>query len=328
MVDTPKPSSRGLRARFLGAIMLGVRSAGRTTVFLLKIIVPVSLAVAILGWSGILERIAAFTAPLMRLLGLSGDAALVFISSILLNIYSALAVAGSLALDHRQTTILAIMCLTAHNLIMETAVMRKAGSSAWKMVALRLVMAVVVGWLFNLLLPRALGASAMAAVGPASRPELLAMLLAWAASTLRLALRIIVIVLAIMIAQRLLEEFRVMDWLAGLLSPFMRLLGLPRRASFLWIVINVVGYAYGAGIIVEQIETGGMTKEEGDLLNHHAGMCHSLMEDTALFLAAGCPLVWITLPRLALAVAVVWLELLRRRLFRSGPGVLGPRVGA
>ncbi len=305
-----RPDSIGSRAA--SAVLLGVKSAGRTALFLFKIILPVTLAVALLGWSGLLLRLAQVMAPLMRLLGLSGDCALVFLSSVLLNIYSAIAVSGSLGLDLRQTTILAIMCLTAHNLIMETAVMKKAGSSAVKMAVLRLVVAFLAGWLFNALLPHSLGLAGQGHSAQVQRPDFLPMLLAWASSTAILALRILLIVLGIMIAQRLLEEFMIMDALARLLASFMKILGLPERASFLWIVINVVGYGYGAGIIVEQIESGGMSREEGDLLNHHAGICHSLMEDTALFLALGCPLFWITVPRLVLAMAVVWLERLRR----------------
>ena len=96
----------------------------------------------------------------------------------------------------------------------------------------------------------------------------------------------------------------------------MRFLGPPAKASFLWIVINVVGYAYGAGIVVAEIESGRMKPQDGDLFNHHAAVCHSLLEDTALFLALGLPLFWLTLPRLAMAAVVVWAERARRHYFR------------
>ena len=56
-----------------------------TSLFLIKIMVPVSLLVALLGWSGLLEKISIVLHPLMRLLGLPGEAALVYISGALLN---------------------------------------------------------------------------------------------------------------------------------------------------------------------------------------------------------------------------------------------------
>ena len=111
------------------------------------------------------------------------------------------------------------------------------------------------------------------------------MLAAWGLSTASDSpLKSLLIVLGVMIAQRLLEEFEVMDLPLSAYS--LRLCSFSacrdRRAS-LWIVINVVGYAYGAGIVEEQVKAGNMKPQEADLFNHHAGVCHSLIEDTLLF---------------------------------------------
>jgi hypothetical protein len=86
--------------------------------------------------------------------------------------------------------------------------------------------------------------------------------------------------------------------------------------GFMWIVINIVGYAYGAGIIKAARDEGRMTLQEGDLFNHHAAISHSLLEDTVLYAAISIPVLWLIVPRLALAVVVVWGERLRRYLFR------------
>jgi hypothetical protein len=309
-------------ARAAGAIGAGAKGSIGTIWFLLRIVVPVSLAVALLDWFGALAWIARFMGPLMGLVGLPGEASLVFISSVFLNIYSAIAVALTMQLDMRSITILAIMCLTAHNLIVETAVMKKTGSSGAKMVLLRLIAAFVAAFAFNLLLPDALSAIPFSSAGAGARPAFGGMLAAWGISTAKLALKIVVIVLSVMVVQRVLEEFKVMALLSRAFAPFMRAFGLPREASFLWIVINIVGYSYGAGIVESQISDGRMKPQEADLFNHHAGVCHSLLEDTVLFLAIGVPLFWITVPRLVLAVAVVWIERARRRFlmhsFRVG----------
>jgi len=277
----------------------------------------VSLLVALLGWSGLLATVSRFLKPAMGLVGLPGEAALVLLSSCLLNIYSAIAVAGTLELNLREATILAIMCLTAHNLIVETAVMRKAGSSGRKMALLRLAAAAFAGWLFSRLLPAGLASAPFsAAAAAAERQPFWAMAAAWALSAGRLALKVVAIVLCIMVLQRLLEEFRAMEFLSKAFAPLMRLFGLPEEASFLWIVVNVVGYGYGAGVIVERVGSGKMKRQDADLFNHHAGLCHSLLEDTVLFATVGVPILWITLPRLALAALVVWLERIRRHYIR------------
>ncbi len=312
MKDTSKIINRSR-----SAIAGGLRSGLGTALFLMKIMVPVSLAVALLKWSGALAWAARFLAPAMGLIGLPGEAALVLTSAILLNVYSAIAIIETLPLTMREVTILAIMCLTAHNLIVETAVMKKSGSSATKMVVMRVGWAIALAFVFNRILPAGQPLAVKAADAGAQAAEFWPMLAAWGASTLRLVAKIVVLVLAIMVGQRLMEEFHIMDFLSRLAAPVMRVFGLSESVSFLWIVINVVGYAYGAAIIMERVKDGKMKPQEADLFNHHACLSHSLLEDTSLFLAIGVPFFWITVPRLGLAFFVVWFERFRRRRFRK-----------
>ena len=310
-------TEESVKSRILGALWAGAKKAASTVLFLLKIMVPTSLAVALLGWSGLLGYIAAFLAPLMRIIGLPGEAALAFISGALLNIYSAIAVMGTLSLTLKHATILAIMSLTAHNLIVETAVMKSLGSSALKMALLRIFTAILAAFVFNLILPARLAAIPFSAAMAAEKVAFFAMLAGWAVSTLNLVGKVVVFVLAIMEIQSLFREFRIMDFLSRIFAPFMKIFGLPSDASFLWIVINVVGYSYGAGIIKSEYETGKLKPQDGDLFNHHAGICHSLLEDTFLYAAVSIPIFWLVVPRLILAIAVVWLERFRRSHFKK-----------
>jgi len=311
------PMDKNLSARIGGAVAIGARKSVSTAWFLLKIMIPTSLAVALLGWSGLLQLIARFLSPMMRLIGLPGEAALVFISGALLTNYSAIAVMGSLALSLRDATILALMCLTAHNLIVETAVMKSAGSSAVKMLLLRLGTAIFGAFVLNLLLPSSMADTVFSPGIFAEKVAFLTMLANWALSTLRLVGKLVLFVLLIMMTQSLFEEFKVIDILSKLLAPFMKFFGLPAEASFLWIVVNVVGYSYGAGIIKAEYEAGKMKKQDGDLFNHHAAISHSLLEDTILYSAIGISVLWLMLPRLAFATAVVWLERFRRNHFKK-----------
>jgi len=303
--------------RIRNAIIAGTKKSVSTVWFLLKIMVPTSLAVALLGWSGLLQIIAGFLSPLMRIIGLPGQAALVFISGALLNNYSAIAVMGSLSLSLRNATVLAVMCLIAHNLIVETAVMKSAGSSAIKMLLLRVGTAIVAAFILNLILPQAMAGKAFSTGISMDKVEFLVMLKNWGLSTLSLVGKIILYVLAIMLIQSVFEEFKVMDFLSRILAPFMKFFGLPSEASFLWIVINIVGYSYGAGIIKAEYESGRMKKQDGDLFNHHAAISHSMLEDTILYSAISIPVLWLILPRLLLATAIVWIERFRRSHFKK-----------
>lgn len=307
--------------RVASAASRALRPALSTTRFLVAVMVPVSLGVLILDHLGILRSVSVILRPLMGLLGLPGEAALVFITALLLNIYSAIAVIGSLNLSGRDIVILASMCLIAHNLIVESTVMHKTGSSAGKMVLLRIGTALAAGWLLNLLLP-ATFASAAAAIGGGTQEaafswdRFIAGLGVWALNSGWLLLKVAVIVTVLMAAQKIMEEFGVMIWLGKATAPLMIVLGLPSGAGFLWIVANLVGLAYGSAIMIERAESGKMSLSDGDLFNHHAGISHSLLEDTLLFAAIGVPFFWAMIPRLVLAVLVVWLERGRRVLFR------------
>ncbi len=303
-------------SRVMAASGSGFSRALRAIWFLLRIIIPLTLAIAFLDRLGVMPWIARLMAPATALVGLPGEAALVFLASIFLNVYGAIAVACSLSLDLRAMTILAVMCMTAHNLIVETAAMKKTGSPVAKMVLLRICAALASGFAFRFLLPGYLSSVAFSSAASGRDADLLAMLGGWGLSTAAVALKIALVVVAVNVAQRLLEEFKAMELLARLFAPVMRLFGLPREASQLWIGINVVGYPYGALMVAERMSAGRMKPQDGDLVNHHAALCHSLLEGTVLFCAFGVPLFWVTVPRLALALVSVWVERARRRFFR------------
>ena len=302
-------------SRILSIVRAAVFAGLKTTLFLARIMIPVSLAVALLTWTGILSLIAELLAPIMILLGLPGEAALVLVSSIFLNVYSAIAVIETLSLSLREVTILAIMTVTAHNLFVETAVMKKTGSSAMKMILLRLGWALVLGWTLNFILPAADLIGAEFVVGTI-KPSFSSMIGTWGLSTLGLMGKILLLVCGVMIIQRLMEEFKVMYFLSRLLSPLMRFFGLNDETSFLWIVVNIAGYAYGAAVIMDRVNNGKMKPRDANLFNHHASLCHSLFEDTALYMAIGVPLFWLTVPRLLAATTVVWFERMRQHRFR------------
>jgi spore maturation protein SpmB len=275
-------------------------------VWLLMIMVPVSLAVKILAWSGLLAWIAQPLNPVFACVGLPGETVVAFLTGVFLNIYSAIAALGSISLTDRHVTIFAVMALISHNFPVEAAVQHKTGTPAWRTIGLRLASSLVAGLVLNWLLPVSDVPAKLQAVA-SSATGLAAVLRNWAIDTAWLAGKVIGIVMGLMVLQRVLKEFGIIRVLSQLLFPVLWLLGLPRRTAFLWIVANVLGLAYGAAVILEEAESGALGKEDAQLLNRSIAVCHSLLEDTLLFVAIGAWALWITLPRVALAAAVVWI---------------------
>ncbi len=289
--------------------MSALRPAVRTGVWLLSITVPVSFAVLILKMTGLLNVIARLAEPLFSLFGMPGESALVFITAGLVNIYSCIAVIETLGLTGRTVTILALMCLISHSLPVETAVQKKTGSGFWPMIGVRLGVSFAGAFILNLLLPAdAFHMAVPAANGTLAVAGFGAELKGWIVTISFLCIKIMVLVTLLMILQRVLEEFGVTQFLSRIFKYPLMALGVPHQAAFLWIVANTLGLAYGAGVIVDHVERGRLSRSHADILNYHIGVSHSLLEDTMLFVAIGVSVWWITIPRVILAGIVVWLK--------------------
>ncbi|MDR2388574.1 MAG: nucleoside recognition domain-containing protein [Tannerellaceae bacterium] len=291
--------------------------AGKTCLWLLKIILPVSLGVQLLRYAGWLDLPAQSMEALFALVGLPGETALVFLTSVFCPLYAPLALIASLDLNLRQATLLSLMCLVAHNLPVESSVQARTGSRFWEMTLLRLVMSFVIAFGLNQIMPQH-GWGTLGEVTPREMPANLPALLAqWLADSSGVVIRILLIVTALMILHHILEEFRLMHRLSTALAPLMRLLGLPPDTAFLWLVGNLVGLAYGGAVMVEQMEQKQLTRRNGNLLNYHLAVNHSMLEDTLIFVAIGIPAGWILLPRLLLACVIVWMRRLYNRIHAS-----------
>ena len=294
-----------MKERILKSIREALPKSGKLCLWLLKIILPVSLLVRLLQYYGIIDYLAEYMNPLFNLIGLPGATAVVFLTSIFLPLYTSIAVMTSLAITIREATILTVMCLIAHNLIVECAVTKKTGSSFIGMAVLRISMAFVAAIFLNNVLP-VNDTPFTQLSSPEHYATLTSVLESWIYSSLTLIVTIVLIVTALMILQRLLSEFNLIDTISRPLRPLMRIFGLPDNSSFLWIVGNVVGLAYGGAVMVDMVEEGKLTLKDSNTVNHHLAISHSLLEDTLLFVALGINL-WIIIgTRLLLAMLVVW----------------------
>jgi spore maturation protein SpmB len=280
---------------------------------------PISLVVMLLEESGLLSWLARLAAPLMGFLGLPGEAALVCLSAIFLGNYSAIAVIETLHLSSRDIIILATFSLICHSFFIENAILKRAGSSLFRMSFHRLFFAIATAWVLNLILPAAPLTQTEVIPLPVIAldvRELPSVLLSWFISIVALIFRISLIIFAVILLQKIMDEFGLIKSLGRFCSPFMRILGLSANAGYVWIVANVVGLLYGSAALVEEARKGTLSRTEIDLFNCHIAINHSQIEDTFIFVALGVPFLWAALPRFFVAIMLVWLERGCRFLFR------------
>ncbi|MBL8028529.1 MAG: nucleoside recognition protein [Fibrobacteres bacterium] len=290
------------------AIQTGIKKGFRAGIDLLKVMVPISFIVELLNWFGVLPIISSLLEPLFSLFGLPGSAALAFVTGALLNCYSAIAIMITIGLDGRETTILALMVLICHNLPVEAAVQKKCGSSATFIVFYRIGSAFLAAFILNLLMPVSAAAEiSKAAVDSTDKATLLATVTSWAIRQAPFLLKIMAIIIALMIFNSLMERYGGDKVLIKVLSPILKPLGLPTSTAFLWIIANTLGLAYGSSIILAHRAENRLSLDDIRILNVSIATCHSLLEDTLLFVAIGAAFFWITIPRVIIAMAAVWI---------------------
>lgn len=289
-----------------------LRNALKTALWIIRIIIPVSFVVTLLDFYGVIEWISAYTAPLFQLIGLQGNAAIVYFSSLFLPLYAPIAIIATLPLTLREITILALMCLITHNLPIECAVQRRSGTPFWQTLVIRLTFSILGGILLNLILPESLilspcfrGTSEAEGVLNTQLSTLNSLLINWLTSTLSLCIKIILIITALMYGQFLLKRYGIINKIARPLAPFMRLCGLQPDSAFLWLVAQIVGLTYGAGIMAQEIEESGADREELHRINLHICVNHSLIEDTTIFCMLGVAWYFLVIPRLIFAIIIV-----------------------
>ena len=281
-----------------------VPASWKSTKWLLKLMIPISLAVTLMQHFGILTWIATWINPLFVHFGLPGESAVAFISGATAGTYAGIAAMMSIPLTMKQASILALMIALCHALPMECAVNKKTGSSFWKMGAIRIIMALICDFCLNIILPDMqekyiyLGAEADSSFWEVMK--------IWGVSQIKMSLMVVLIIYSLMVVQRMLEAYRLLDPLSRLLSPLMKLFGLPRHASYMWLVGNVLGISYGSAVMVELEEKGLVTREEANDVNYHLIMNHSMLEDTIVFAATGISALLLITTRLCFALLLVW----------------------
>lgn len=294
------------RERLVRCVKTALPQGMKTALWLLKLTIPVSFAVFLLDFFGILNVIAGWVAPLFKLIGLSGQASIVLITSFFTNIYSVIAVMTTLGIGHREGIILAVMCLISHAFIVETAIQKKTGSSPWRMIITRLSASFIAAWMLNLILP----AEEITEAGNVVRliGDFSPALKLWLSDMLVTTLKIVILVNLLLIIQKILNEFGLIKWILMPFAPLLKVMGLPSSTGFLWVVANTLGLGYGGAIMISEAEEGKLSREDADLLNHNIAISHSQLEDPLLFVAVGYPLGILIWPRVLLAIVFVWIR--------------------
>lgn len=130
----------------------GLKKGLKITWVLTRVIVPVYFFVTILKYTPVLPWISELMVPVMKFVGLPGEASLALVLGYTVNIYAAIGAILPLHMNVKEITIISAMLLMAHSLPVETAVNKQTGVSVYSLVLIRIVLSFAFGITFNWLL--------------------------------------------------------------------------------------------------------------------------------------------------------------------------------
>ena len=299
-----------------------LRDTAVTSWTLIRITLPILLAVKVLGDLGLVELIAGLLDPLMGLMGLPGSMGLVWATAMFTNLYAGMMVFAELTatttVSTAQVTVLASLMLIAHSLPVELAISRKAGAGAGAIAVIRLLGALVYGMLLNQIC-RFFGLWQGEAVLLFDPLPVRAGYGSWLMGQGRNLLMIVLIIFCLLLVMRLLRLLRLLNLVEAALAPVLPWLGMSKKAAPVTVVGMVVGISYGGALIIREATSGRLGRWE--IFNSLAlmGLSHSLIEDTLLMATLGAKAGGILWGRLVFSLLVMALLVrLQKRRQRAG----------
>lgn len=294
----------------------GIKKGFTAFFWMARIVVPVSYITLLLSWLGILDKVTMLLSPFMSYLGLPAIAAVPLIAGALSSVYAGIAAMSVLPFTKEQMILMANFILICHNMIQETIIQAHSGIKAWKAIAVRILAAIFTVYILKIFLVDSTQGMVIENTTLNSDMNFWDMNISWMYSTGALILKIFLIIMLIMIFLEIAKAKRWTDYICKILRPFLRIMGLSEKVSFLWMTAVVFGLAYGGAVIVEEAKNQPIDKEELEALQLSVGINHSMVEDPALFLPLGLPPLYLWGPRIITAMIATRLLNLSLRLHR------------
>jgi hypothetical protein len=226
-------------------------------------------------------------------LGLPSGAAMVWVNTLLTNMYGGMITFHSLGLGHAMTiaqvTVLAQLMLVAHTFPIELSVARKAGVPFFSMFVWRFVMAIVSAWMLYILL-----SSFHLLNAPVTLPEAMTLpgrvddgWMMWLWNELQRYGMVFLVVFTLMAVMRLLKASGFIDAFSRSLRPVMRWLGIHESVIPITVVGMTLGILYGGALMIEETRKHNLASKDVFYAFCLMGICHSIIEDSLLMMTLG-----------------------------------------
>lgn len=281
----------------------------KTSLILLKIVIPVSVVTKILTDMGVIKYIGLALGHVVQFAGLPGSMGVVWATAMLTNLYAAIVVFSSmLVYEHltvAQVTVLATMMLVAHSLPIELGITRKAGIRLRFMLIFRAFFSLIFGILLNrIYLATGFLQTGFIAVWQPERID--PSWSAWAISQCKTILTVYAIILLLLVIVKLLNFLHITDMLGRVLRPVLHMMGISKDAAPVTIIGMTMGIGYGGGLIIHEARSGRLSKRDIFFSLSFMGLMHSMIEDTLLMIFLGGHISGVLFLRFIFAMIVIF----------------------
>ncbi|KYO68041.1 nucleoside recognition domain-containing protein [Thermovenabulum gondwanense] len=99
--------------------------------------------------------------------------------------------------------------------------------------------------------------------------------------------QIAIIVIPIMMFLEILKDIGIIDRIAELFSPLVRVYGMKKESGFPLVIGVIIGISYGAGVIFRASKEFSLPKKDLYLVTYFLICAHAIFEDTAIIAAIG-----------------------------------------
>jgi len=301
--------------------------------YVAKLTIPALILTRLLLYFELIPYVAIAFKPLMSLVGLPPEAALIWVSSMLANLFVGVAVYLSLIpvmepLTVVQITVLGSMIGIAHNLIAEGQICKGVGLSFGRVSVFRIVAAIIFGLGIHLFsLASGWGAEPavmLKALEGISEP--VPSWAGWALSCLKQLLFILLVIETMMLLMAAIKFFKLTKLIMIVLRPPLKLMGIGESASMVTIIGLVLGLSYSGGIIIAETRAGRILPKDIFGAMMLIAIFHSVIEDSLVIWTMGASLWWLLGARLIYCFALIALVMRLAEKPRWRPILVGEKL--
>lgn len=303
-------------------LIIGAKKGIRSSIWILKLLLPFSLLAVLLEWFGVVEWLGPVFSPVMSLINLPAEAFLPLLVGVFADVYGSVAVMAVMDFTVAQKVLIILFSAISHSLIVEGIIQWRSGINFFKITAIRISASMLSVYLVSLFFSSTGESVAVAEI--ACRPSFGQVLVDWLKNISLLGAQIVLVVTFILALQEIAVSYGIIEKARKALSPLMRMMGLSDHAMLPWLVAIFGGITIGSAVIMEECRKGTLPPAELQYFHASIGINHSMIEHSGvLSTIVGANIFIVMAVRLLAAITVTramrfWDNLARKWLFRSG----------